>query len=153
SNPKIGLLNIGTEASNGTSFTKEVYQLLSDEKNVNFTGNIEPSMLLHGTHDIVLTDGFTGNIMLKTIEVTARVVYNNLLHTIKSEANLNETAEKTIEGLIQSNIARYTNETIGGGFILGIKTPVVITHGAASEKMFQHSVELASKLARSNSFQ
>lgn len=153
SNPKIGLLNIGTEASKGTSFTKEVYQLLSDEKNLNFTGNIEPFMLLHGTHDIVLTDGFTGNIMLKTIEGTAGILLNNLLHTIKSEANLNETAEKTVEGLIQSNIARYTNETIGGGFILGIKAPVVITHGAASVKMFQHSVELASKLARSNSFQ
>src|SRR5699024_840258 len=140
SNPKIGLLNSGSETSKGTSFTKEVYQLLSNEKYLNFTGNVEPSMLLHGTHDIVLTDGFTGNIMLKTIEGTAGILFNNLLHTIQSKAHLNETAKKTMEDLIQSNIARYTNETIGGGFILGIKAPVVITHGAASKKMFQHSV-------------
>ena len=153
SQPKIGLLNIGSEASKGNEFTKDVYQLLAAENDINFTGNVEPSILLNGTHDVVLTDGFTGNIMLKTIEGTAKVLLNDLLRTVRSKANLNETAEKTIEYFIQSTIKRYTNEDVGGGFILGIKSPVVITHGAADELMFQHSVELAGRLAKSNVFQ
>lgn len=151
--PRVGLLNIGSESSKGNPFTKEVYQLLITEKDIHFTGNVEPSVLLNGTHDVVLTDGFTGNIMLKTIEGTAGILFNDLLRTIKSNTNLTETAEETIHNAIQTSIKRYTNEDIGGGFILGIQAPVVITHGAASQKMFKHSVELAGKLAKSSVFQ
>lgn len=151
--PRIGLLNIGSEASKGNAFTKEAFQLLAAEGDLHFTGNVEPSVLLHGTHDVVLTDGFTGNIMLKTVEGTAEILLNDLLGKIKSKANITEDAQETMEDLIHSAIERYTNEDIGGGFILGVKAPVVITHGAASEIMFQHTVEVAAKLAETKLLQ
>src|SRR5699024_857281 len=127
--PRIGLLNIGSEASKGNDFTKSAHQFLGAEKALNFTGNVEPTVLLNGTHDIVLTDGFTGNIMLKAVEGTAEILMNDLLSTVKKDENLDKNALETIERTIQSSISRYTNEDIGGGFILGIKAPVVITHG------------------------
>lgn len=151
--PRIGLLNIGSEASKGNNFTKAVYQLLDAQENLNFTGNVEPTVLLNGTHDIVLTDGFTGNIMLKAVEGTAEILMNDLLSTVKKDENLDKNAEKAIENAIHNSISRYTNEDIGGGFILGIKAPVVITHGAADKMMFRHSVELAGRLADSSAFQ
>lgn len=150
--PKIGLLNIGSEPSKGTAFTKEVYELLDAEADLNFTGNAEPSGLLNGTHDVILTDGFTGNIMLKAVEGTADILLHDLLGTIKSKVKLDAAAKKAIEHSFKTSINRYTNADIGGGFILGIKAPVVITHGAADEVMFQHSVELAGRLADSNVF-
>lgn len=150
--PRIGLLNIGSEASKGNTFTKEAFQLLAAEEDLNFTGNVEPSVLLKGTHDIALADGFTGNIMLKTVEGTAEVLLNNLLSTVNKSAALDEEAWKTIEKAVHESIKRYTNEDIGGGFILGVKAPVVITHGAADEIMFKHSVKLAGRLAESNIF-
>lgn len=152
-NPRIGLLNIGSEASKGNDFTKSVYQLLDAEEDLNFTGNVEPTVLLNGTHDIVLTDGFTGNIMLKAVEGTAEILMNDLLSTVKKDGHLDKNALETIENTIQTSISRYSNKDIGGGFILGIKAPVVITHGAADEMMFKHSVELAGRLADNNAFQ
>lgn len=151
--PRVGLLNIGSEASKGNDFTKDVYHLLDAEEDLNFTGNVEPTVLLNGTHDIVLSDGFTGNIMLKAVEGTAEILMNDLFKTVKKDENLDENALETIENAIHSSISRYTNEDIGGGFILGIKAPVVITHGAADKVMFQHSVEIAGRLANNSAFQ
>lgn len=151
-NPRVGLLNIGSEPGKGNDFTKAVHQLLDAEEDLNFTGNVEPDSLLNGTHDIVLSDGFTGNIMLKSVEGTAEILMNDLLSTVKKEGSLDETAENAIESAIHKSIRRYTNEDIGGGFILGIKAPVVITHGAADKMMFKHSVELAGRLAKNSVF-
>lgn len=151
-NPKVGLLNIGSEASKGNDFTKAVYQLLDKEEDLNFTGNVEPTVLLNGTNDIVLSDGFTGNIMLKSVEGTAEILMNDLLENVKKDGQLDENAEKLIEDAVQKSIRRYTNEDIGGGFILGIKAPVVITHGAADKMMFKHSIEIAARLTGNDAF-
>ena len=151
-NPRIGLLNIGEEDSKGNDFTKETFQLLSDSEDFNFTGNIEPHTLINGTHDIILTDGFTGNIMLKSMEGMAGSILNELLENLNASDDLNEDTISTVETLIHSSIRRYTNEDVGGGFILGIKAPVIITHGAADTAMFKHSVELAVSLKESNIF-
>ena len=151
-NPRIGLLNIGEEDSKGNDFTKETFQLLSDSNEYNFTGNVEPHTLMNGTHDIILTDGFTGNIMLKSVEGMAESVLNELLENLIANADLNEDMSKTVEALIHSSIRRYTNEDVGGGFILGVKAPVVITHGAANTTMFKNSIDLAITLQESDAF-
>src|SRR5699024_3963722 len=93
--PRIDLLNIGSEASKGNDFTKSAHQFLGAEKALNFTGNVEPTVLLNGTHDIVLTDGFTGNIMLKAVEGTAEILMNDLLSTVKKDENLDKNALET----------------------------------------------------------
>lgn len=151
-NPRVGLLNIGSEPSKGNAFTKEAFQLLAAENELNFTGNVEPSVLLNGTHDIILTDGFTGNIMLKSVEGAAEILLNDLLRNVKKDGHLDENAEKVLAEAVETSIKRYTNEDIGGGFILGIKAPVVITHGAADAVMFKHSVEMAARLAHNPVF-
>jgi glycerol-3-phosphate acyltransferase PlsX len=151
-NPRVGLLNIGTESTKGNAFTKETFQLLSADEDLNFTGNVEPHTLLGGTHEVVLTDGFTGNIMLKAVEGTAGILMHDLMEKIKTNGNLGENDEKMIENLIYSYINRYTNQDIGGGFILGIKAPAIITHGSADEVMFKHSVEMGAGLSKSNIF-
>lgn len=151
-NPRIGLLSNGTEPSKGNDFTKAAHQHLQTDEDLNFTGNVEPTALLNGTHDIVLTDGFTGNIMLKTVEGTAEILMNDLLENVKKDGQLDGNAEELIEDAVQKSIRRYTNEDIGGGFILGIKAPVVITHGAADKMMFKHSIEIAARLASNDAF-
>ena len=151
-NARIGLLSNGTEPSKGNDFTKAAHRHLQTDEYLNFTGNVEPTALLSGTHDIVLTDGFTGNIMLKTVEGTAEILMNDLLENIKKDGQLDADAEKLIESTIQKSIRRYTNEDIGGGFILGVKAPVVITHGAADKMMFKHSVEIAARLTENSTF-
>ena len=151
-NPRVGLLNIGSEASKGNDFTKTAHQLLETSEELNFTGNVEPNVLLSGTNDVVLSDGFTGNIMLKSVEGTAEILMNNLLNTVQNDEKLDENAVKAVEDTVRSSISRYTNEDIGGGFILGIKAPVIITHGAADRTMFKHSVEIAARLADSSTF-
>ena len=77
---------------------------------------------------------------------------NDLLENVNKEGQLDESAEKFIEDTIQKSIRRYTNEDIGGGFILGVKAPVVITHGAADKMMFKHSVEIAARLTNNSTF-
>lgn len=151
-NPRIGLLSNGTEPSKGNDFTKAAHQHLQAYEDLNFTGNVEPTALLNGTHDIVLTDGFTGNIMLKTVEGTAEILMNDLLENVKKDGQLDRNAEKLIEDAVQKSIRRYTNEDIGGGFILGITAPVVITHGAADKMMFKHSIEIAARLTNNSTF-
>ncbi|MCD2137781.1 phosphate acyltransferase PlsX [Salinicoccus halitifaciens] len=151
-NPRVGLLNIGSEPSKGNAFSKEVFQMLAAEDDLNFTGNVEPSVLLNSTHDIVLADGFTGNIMLKSVEGTAEILLNDLLNNVKKDEQLDEDAVQVIEKAVDARIKRYTNVDIGGGFILGINAPVVITHGAADEVMFKHSVEMAARLTNNSIF-
>ena len=150
--PRVGLLNIGSEASKGNAFSKEAFQLLTAENHLNFTGNVEPSVLLNGTHEIVLADGFTGNVMLKSVEGAAEILLNDLLSNVKKEGQLDENAEKVLADAVEKSIKRYTNEDIGGGFTLGIKAPVVITHGAADAAMFKHSVEMAARLTNNSIF-
>lgn len=150
--PRVGLLNIGSESSKGDDFRKAAYADLENEQTINFTGNVEPTDILKGTNEIVLTDGFTGNILLKSIEGTSQILLNDLLATINTEKSLDEKTLAVVESAIQQRVKRFTNEDIGGGFILGIKAPIVITHGSADEEMFKNSVLTAARLAVSNAF-
>lgn len=150
--PRVGLLNIGTEPSKGDDFRKAAYANLEKEQTINFIGNVEPTEILKGTNEIVLTDGFTGNILLKSIEGTSQILLNDLLASLTTKEALDEKTLALVEQAIQQRIKRFTNEDIGGGFILGIKAPIVITHGSADEKMFKNSVQTAARLAVNNAF-
>lgn len=150
--PRVGLLNIGTEPSKGDDYRKAAYVELESEQTINFTGNMEPTDILKGTNEIVLTDGFTGNILLKSIEGTSQLLLNDLLESLTSEDELDEDTLKVVEHAIQKRIKRFSNEDIGGGFILGIKAPIVITHGSADELMFKNSVLTAVSLAENSVF-
>ena len=150
--PKVGLLNIGTENSKGTALQKEAYALLqsaSDRGLIHFVGNVEARDVPIGAVDVVVCDGFSGNVLLKTIEGTAmfmgslmkKMFYKNLLTKVggllcRSEAN-------KIKALLDYR-------TIGGTQFLGIRKPVIKAHGASDALAFQNALKQAADAARTD---
>jgi len=120
-NPKIALLNVGIEDSKGNLEHRKAYKILKENKSFNFIGNIEADSLLNGEVDLVVTDGFTGNIVLKLIESFNTILKNNRILENKSEfANF------------ISNKFKY--EYVGGAPLLGVNGKVVIGHGKSNRE-------------------
>lgn len=128
SQPKVGLLNNGAEADKGDQLHQQAYQLLQASK-LNFTGNIEGNELLTGKDDIVVTDGFSGNIALKTVEGGTTI----LMQQIRSALLNNGLKTKLGAGLIKPALVKvlhkFSTARHGGAVLLGVKAPVVKTHG------------------------
>lgn len=137
-NPRVGLLNNGTEENKGNEVTKEAYKLLKENDAVNFIGNVEARELLNGIADVVVTDGFTGNAVLKTIEGTAL----SMVKLIK-ESIMNNGLKAKMGGLLLKDSLSSLKDVLdyskhGGAVLLGLKAPVVKTHGSAtSEPVYQ----------------
>jgi phosphate acyltransferase len=127
SKPRVALLNIGSEAEKGNIFTKNCHELLKDSKDFNFTGNIEPNELLFGHADVVVTDGFTGNIVLKQTEGFYKAL--------------------RMRKIQDDYFDRFNYENYGGTPILGINAAVCIGHGISNDiaikNMILHSHDIA----------
>ncbi len=137
--PKIGLLNIGSEPNKGTELIKETYSLMNDEL-TNFIGNIESRYIFDSKADIVICDGFTGNIVLKLIEGTMN--YN--LNLITNKLNLKSTEQ------IESLKSVYDYEQTGAAPILGINGLVLKSHGSSSRISIFNALRTAEKLSSIN---
>lgn len=149
--PAIGLLNIGTEETKGNDLTKESYRLLkekSGEYNINFVGNVEGREAFSGEIDAIVTDGFTGNIFLKTVEGLGKLVKRSLTESLKK--NILSTIA-TIPAL--PGIKRFSKtmdyKEYGGALFLGVKKPVVKAHGSSDEYLFYFTIKQAEKFAES----
>lgn len=144
-NPTVGLLNIGTEETKGNELTKESYQLLkekSEELNINFVGNVEGRDAFSGELDILVTDGFTGNVFLKAVEGLGKFVKRTLSESLKK--NILSTIA-TIPTLPAINRFKKTVDykEYGGALFLGVKKPVVKAHGSSDEKLFEFTIKQA----------
>ena len=137
--PKIGLLNIGSEPNKGTELIKETYSLMNNEL-TNFIGNIESRYIFDSKADIVICDGFTGNIVLKLIEGTMN--YN--LNLITNKLNLKSTEQ------IESLKSVYDYEQTGAAPILGINGLVLKSHGASSRISIFNALKTAERLCSIN---
>ncbi|MDN7244219.1 phosphate acyltransferase PlsX [Planococcus shenhongbingii] len=129
-NPTVGLLNIGTEEKKGNDLTKAAYPLLK-EAPVNFIGNVESRDLLNGAADVVVTDGFTGNMVLKTIEGTAMNVFSMIKDVFMSSAKTKIAAllvKNDLNGL--KGMLDYSE--YGGAGLFGLKAPVIKAHGSSN---------------------
>jgi glycerol-3-phosphate acyltransferase PlsX len=139
--PRIGLLNIGEEQSKGTEFMKEVHELLS-KSGLGFIGNVEAKHLFSGECDIVICDGFVGNIVLKVSESVAETLYGFLRQHIRSSF-LNMLAI----GLLKKGIRRFKNRLdyseYGGALLLGVNGVVIIGHGRSNVKAVKNAIRLA----------
>ncbi|WP_265456174.1 phosphate acyltransferase PlsX [Enterococcus sp. HY326] len=139
-NPRVGLLNNGTEASKGSELTKKAYELLSEAPDLNFIGNVEARDLLSGVADVVVTDGFTGNAVLKTIEGTAISIMSLLKNSI-SEAGI---TGKLGALLLKDSLRGLKNEMDyskhGGAVLFGLKAPVIKTHGATGPEAVKYTI-------------
>ena len=143
--PAIGLLNIGTEETKGNDLMKESYQLLKEKAkdvNVNFIGNVEGRDAFSGNVDIVVTDGFTGNIFLKAIEGLGKFVKRTLSESLKKNLLSKIAAIPSLPAI--NRFAKTVDyKEYGGALFLGVKKPVVKAHGSSDEKLFEFTIKQA----------
>lgn len=121
-NPRVGLLNIGAEAEKGNLLTQASYKLMKDSKHFNFVGNVEGRDILLDTADVVVCDGFTGNVVLKQLE--------SMYHLLKKR------------GLYDDFVERMNYENFGGTPILGIKSTVMVGHGISNDNAIKNMIFL-----------
>ena len=145
--PKIGLLNIGTEETKGNELVKESYQLLkkySQDLKINFIGNVEGREAFLGDVDVLIADGFTGNVFLKSIEGFGKFVKKSLKESIYKNAFSVIGAIPSLPAL--SRFAKSMDyKEYGGALFLGVKKPVVKAHGSSDAKLFEYTIKQAEK--------
>ena len=152
-NPRVGLLNIGSEDSKGTPLQKEAYALLSNAAGqglINFIGNIEGRDALLGEVDVVVCDGFSGNVMLKTIEGTAYFMGSLMKHKIFKRNIFSMIGYLFCKKGVKEVFNMMDYREIGGTQFLGIRKPVIKVHGASDERAFRNAVKQAIDAAENN---
>ena len=149
--PKIGLLNIGTEETKGNDLVKETYNILkeqSEELGINFVGNVEGRDCFSGEIDAVVTDGFTGNVFLKTTEGLGKLVKRNLTESLKRNIWTTIGAIPCLPAIKRFSKTMDYKE-YGGALFLGVKKPVVKAHGSSDEYLFYFTLKQAENFVKS----
>ncbi len=148
-NPKIALINIGTEDSKGRDFDKETFALLKNSPHLNFIGNMEPKEVMTTEADIMISDGFTANIVMKTVEGTAKGLGLVLKREIKS------SIFATIGALFMRNALKRFKKSldaseIGGALLMGFNQVVIKAQGSSKENGFYNGIRQAKEMVEAN---
>ncbi len=146
-NPRVALLSVGQESKKGTPDVAEAHAALAASDGIEFAGNIEGSELLDGAADVVVTDGFTGNVALKLMEGTARAVAG----AVRGAARSNPVS--AVGGLMMrpamgSLRASLDPNSVGGAILLGLRGIAVVAHGGSSAEGIANAVRLADRAVR-----
>ena len=144
-NPRVALLNVGAEDTKGGELQKETFALLkqaADEGRINFIGNAEGSDLLTGKMDVLVTDGFSGNVMLKTVEGAAKFMFKQLKGVFYSSTK-NKLAALAIKKDLGGMKAMLDPSEVGGTAMLGIAKPVIKAHGSSDDRAIYNAVRQA----------
>lgn len=140
-NPRVGLLNVGTEEKKGNDLTKHAFTLLQDAP-IHFVGNVEARDLLEGVADVVVTDGFSGNIALKSIEGTALAIFSMLKTELTSSLKT-----KLATGVIKPQLRNLKNKLdyseYGGAGLFGLKAPIIKAHGSSDQNAILNAIRQA----------
>ncbi len=139
--PKIGLLSVGTEDKKGNSLSKEAFALLKASE-LNFVGNIEGKTVLAGDVDVVVCDGFTGNVLLKSIEGTAKTIVGRIFDTTKTMAKTKEQVE-FVKSVVFELMQQLDFNSKGGAMLLGVKKPIIKAHGSANAQTVVSTIKQA----------
>ncbi|NCZ93067.1 MAG: phosphate acyltransferase PlsX, partial [Actinobacteria bacterium] len=142
--PKVGLLSIGEEPGKGDSLRKEAYELLSDASHINFIGNVEGRDIMTDAVDVVVTDGFTGNVALKTLEGTMRMIVKALFAAIGAP-EYKEHADAIMPALL-GLYAQFDPDTYGGAILLGTDGVCIISHGSSSARAMLNGIKVAKEM-------
>jgi glycerol-3-phosphate acyltransferase PlsX len=147
--PKVGLISNGTEAGKGDRLTQEAYELLKQAKEINFIGNIEGHDIPRKTADVIVTDGFTGNIILKTIEGYNDYYLNSIqeLGHIFSSISRLKTRELLKDAGLGSLTKKLDFSEYGGACLLGVNGAVIIAHGRSKARAIKNAISLAKETA------
>lgn len=149
-NPTVGLLNIGTEETKGNELVRESYALIkekAEELNINFIGSVEGRDAFSGELDILVADGFTGNVFLKTVEGVGKLVKRTLTESIKKNVFTMLGAITAMPSIKLLSKAMDYKE-YGGALFLGVKKPVVKAHGSSDEKLFEFTIKQAEQFVK-----
>ena len=147
--PRVGLLSIGEEPGKGDTLRKEAYELLGAASGVDFIGNVEGRDIMTDDVDVVVTDGFTGNVVLKTLEGGMRTVVRGLLGAFASKPEYKEHADALMPALLEV-YATLDPETYGGAMLLGVDGVCIIGHGSTSAKAMVNAIGVAVDMVEAN---
>jgi glycerol-3-phosphate acyltransferase PlsX len=148
--PKVALLSIGEEATKGNELTREAFKLL-EGSGVNFIGNIEGKDIFQGAADVVVCDGFVGNIVLKTSEGLAEVLVKMLKREIASEA-MGRVGYLFIKSALRGFKRKTDYDEFGGAPLLGVNGTCIISHGRSTAKAIKNAIRVASEFSRKQVF-
>jgi phosphate acyltransferase len=140
-NPKIALANIGAEEEKGTEFVKSCYKLLKEKKS-NFVGNIEGREILNGDVDVVVCDGFVGNIILKTFEGAVSTIFEVLKKEIMGSIRT-KLGGLLLKPVFNSFKKQFDYTEYGGAILLGLNSPVIKAHGSSNAAAFKNAIKQA----------
>ncbi len=143
-NPRIGLLSIGEEPGKGDSLRKEAWELLSDAEGLNFIGNVEGRDLMTGEVDVVVTDGFTGNVVLKTLEGSLKAVVKALFSAF-GQPEYADAANALMPALLPL-YETLDPDTYGGAILLGVDGVCIISHGSSSARAMLNGIKVAREM-------
>ena len=143
-NPRVGLLSIGEEPGKGDTLRKQAYELFSNAKNLNFIGNVEGRDIMTDKVDVVVTDGFTGNVAIKTLEGTMRGVVKALFAAI-SAPEYKEHADGIMPALL-SLYSTFDPDTYGGAILLGVDGVCIISHGSSGSRAMLNGIKVAKEM-------
>ena len=152
-NPRVGLLNIGAENKKGNALTHEVFDMLTNDKKINFVGNVEARDILTGNVDIITADGFAGNVALKATEGAIL----NLLHVLKQDINDSSLVAKMGAGMMKPVFkklkSRFDYNELGGSPFVGINKIVLKTHGTSKAETILSCVKQVKEIHESGFIQ
>lgn len=144
-NPRVGLLSIGEEDAKGTTIVKESRKLLRDEEQVNFVGNIEGGDIFKGVVDVVVCDGFVGNIVLKLAEGMAEGLFQEIVSELEKKPEL----LKQIQGVMKDIHKKHDWQEYGGAPLLGVGGYSLICHGRSGPKAIKNAIRVGKQLTAS----
>lgn len=145
-NPVVGLMSVGEEEGKGNDLTREVFELLKGS-GLNFRGNVEGHDLFETKLDVVVCDGFTGNVVLKSCEATAKIMFKWLKHEINSSP-FRQLGALMAKGAFRATLERGSYETYGGSPLLGVNGICIIAHGSSSPRAMMNAIRVAAESVR-----
>ncbi len=143
--PRVGLLSIGEEPGKGDTLRKEAYDLLAAASGINFVGNVEGRDIMTDDVDVVVTDGFTGNVVLKTLEGGMKTVVKALLAAFASKPEYEAPAAQLLPSLLPL-YESLDPETYGGAILLGVDGVCIISHGSSSARAMVNGITVAKEM-------
>ena len=144
-NPKVGLLSIGEESSKGTPLVKETHQLLAALETLNFVGNVEGRDFIPSPVDVVVTDGFTGNVALKTLEGALKFIFSTVLGAIDTNEESRRAGRVLMDYLLPV-ASELTPENQGGAMLLGLDGICIISHGSSNATAIMNALRVAAEM-------
>jgi glycerol-3-phosphate acyltransferase PlsX len=143
--PKVGLLSIGEEAGKGNTLVKETYGLLTAASGINFIGNVEGRDVMTDAADVIVTDGFTGNVVLKTLEGGMKTLVKALFAAFTSTPEYQAATDILMPALLPL-YATLDAENVGGALLLGVDGVCIISHGSSSATAIENALRTAADM-------